>query len=113
MEFLTNEKLTIVGAAGMIGRFLFIRISGVSGEVIPAAEGRYLILCQAECLCDRGISVAGVPELFNLFFLFIGHKGYLQSLSTGGEMGGLTKGNEKSRLQAQSPQAATDQMRVV
>ena len=97
-----HEGLSTATAAAHIRRFLFIRISGISREAIPA-----------ECLCDRGISVAGVPELFNLFFLFIGHKGYLQSLSTGGEMGGLTKGNEKSRLQAQSPQAATDQMRVV
>jgi hypothetical protein len=108
-----HEGLSAAAAATHVRRFLFIRISGVSGEVIPAAEGRYLILRQAECLCDRGISVARVPEHFNLFFLFIGHKGYLQSLSTGGEMGGLTKGNKKSRLQAQSPQAATDQMRVV
>ena len=108
-----HEGLSTTAAAAYVRRFCFIRISGIPGEVIPAAKSRHLILRQAECLCNRGIPVAGVPELFDLFFLFIGHKGYLQSLSTGGEMGGLTKENEKSRLQAQSSQAATDQMRVV
>lgn len=53
-----REGLSAATAAAHVRHFLFIRISGVPGEVIPAAEGRHLILRQAECFCDRGISVA-------------------------------------------------------
>ena len=70
-----HERLSAAAAAAHVGYLRFIRISDIPGEVIPAAEGGHLILRQPESFFDSGITVAGVSEPFDLFFLFIGHRG--------------------------------------
>ena len=51
--------------------YAFVRQSTI--KVVSIAESRDLILRQTERLCNCGISIAGIPELFDLFFLFIRH----------------------------------------
>jgi len=48
-------------------------IDDVSGNTIPAAERRNLVLRQAQCFSYSSISVTGTTQLPDLFFLFFGH----------------------------------------
>ena len=68
-----HQWLTAVTAAVGIQLFFCVGLRLGTGQCIPSAESGYLILGEAQRLCNGRVSVAGLAELFDFKFLFIRH----------------------------------------
>lgn len=66
-----RQRLSATPAAVHIGSF--IAGAPFTGEIIPAAEGRYLVFRKTERIGNSGISKILFPERDNFLFLFAGH----------------------------------------
>ena len=64
-----DQLLSAVAAAVWVRSFLYMHSGLGAGELISAAEGRYLILGQAQRCSDGGISIALFTQSNNLVFL--------------------------------------------
>lgn len=66
-----RQRLSTASTVAHIGSFL--AGAPFTGEIIPAAEGRYLIFRKTERIGNSGISKILFPERDNFLFLFAGH----------------------------------------
>lgn len=68
-----HQRLAAATAAVGIQPFFCVGLRLGTGQCIPSAESGYLILGEAQRLCNGRVSVAGLAELFDFKFLFIRH----------------------------------------